>query len=264
MNNHKPQSIEQYYAWLKKDHGVEINKRRETHFIYVSEAIRRSYERSGFWTEIVSNIGDFNGEYLIKSGDYHLFPGKFQPDLIVKPYNSFMLKTFRKNVLENENWPDAPAGGWVTPENWFVEVNDIVRTLFIVKYLDGANFLATKIEKLLEANGLPCETSYEAREEGYYAVHLLTKMSVEIPKIDFDTEELNISLEIQITTQLQDVIRNLTHKYYEVRRAKTSKADDLKWQWDYQSNEFSANYLGHVLHYVEGMIMEVREKQKEE
>ena len=38
----------------------------------------------------------------------------------------------------------------------------------------------------------------------------------------------------------------------------------MKWQWDYKSDEFSANYLGHILHYVEGMIVEIREKQKKE
>ena len=27
-------------------------------------------------------------------------------------------------------------------------------------------------------------------------------------------------------------------------------------------SEFAANYLGHVLHYVEGMIMDIREKQE--
>ena len=40
--------------------------------------------------------------------------------------------------------------------------------------------------------------------------------------------------------------------------------DDMKWQWDYKSDEFTANYLGHILHYVEGRIVELRDKQKEE
>ena len=66
---------------------------------------------------------------------------------------------------------------------------------------------------------------------------------------------------MQITTQLQEVIRKLLHKHYESRRKRTTP-DELKWQWDYKSDEFSANYLGHILHYIEGMIMEVRDKQE--
>ena len=74
---------------------------------------------------------------------------------------------------------------------------------------------------------------------------------------------MDIPIEIQITTQLQDVIRKLLHIYYEERRKKITE-DDIKWQWDYKSDEFVANYLGHILHYVEGMIMDVRSKQAEE
>lgn len=55
----------------------------------------------------------------------------------------------------------------------------------------------------------------------------------------------------------------MLHKYYEDKR-KGIREEDIKWQWDYKSDEFATNYLGHILHYVEGMIMEIREKQKEE
>ena len=81
-------------------------------------------------------------------------------------------------------------------------------------------------------------------------------------KYGWDTERVDVSIEIQITTQLQEVIRKLLHKYYEDRRKRIIE-EDIKWQWNYKSDEFIANYLGHILHYVEGMIMEIREKQKE-
>jgi len=85
----------------------------------------------------------------------------------------------------------------------------------------------------------------------------------EIPKFPYDTERVVVSLEIQITTQLQEVIRRLLHKYYESRRMDMEE-EESKWQWNYRSDEFVANYLGHILHYVEGMIVEVRERQKKE
>ncbi len=73
-------------------------------------------------------------------------------------------------------------------------------------------------------------------------------------------QKVNVPVEIQITTQLPEVIRKLMHKYYEEKRSKLNT--NTKWQWDYKSNEFSLNYLGHILHYIEGMIMEIREKQR--
>jgi len=119
-----------------------------------------------------------------------------------------------------------------------------------------------KIGLLCEQHSMPCEVSFEAREEGYYACHVYTKQEFEIPAVDWDTERVEAYIEIQITTQLQEVIRRLLHKYYEKRRMGV-RDEDMKWQWDYEGDEFVANYLGHILHYVEGMIMEVRKRQKE-
>lgn len=131
----------------------------------------------------------------------------------------------------------------------------------MVKYLDGVEFFANKIESLI-AGSVTFRKVLEAREEGYYAAHIYVRQEFEVPKIDWDTEKLNCSVEIQVSTQLQEVIRRLLHKYYEERR-KGGKSS-TPWQWDYKSDEFAANYLGHILHYLEGMIMEVREKQKEQ
>ncbi|MGA8916838.1 MAG: hypothetical protein WB474_12690 [Nitrososphaeraceae archaeon] len=36
---------------------------------------------------------------------------------------------------------------------------------------------------------------------------------------------------------------------------------DTNWKWNYKSDLFSSSYLGHILHYVEGLILEVRHKQ---
>lgn len=91
--------------------------------------------------------------------------------------------------------------------------------------------------------------------------HSYIKQTFEIPKATWDTEIVEIPVEIRATTQLQDAIRKLLHTYYEDRRKRVQK-EDKKWQWDYGSDEFAANYLGHILHYVEGMIVEIREKQK--
>lgn len=60
-------------------------------------------------------------------------------------------------------------------------------------------------------------------------------------------------------TELQENIVNLLHKYYEGNRKKIKSKE--KWQWNYKSEEFAANYLGHMLHYLEGTIVEIRDKK---
>ena len=60
---------------------------------------------------------------------------------------------------------------------------------------------------------------------------------------------------------MKDVISTLTHKYYE-RKRETLELPDTKWQWDYNSEEFSPNYLGHMLHYIEGAVMQIRDREQ--
>lgn len=255
----KPRNIDEYKKWLKDELSITINSKTENHYNSIANKVKNDFLKSKTWNEIISKLNDFNNEYLAKT-NYQLLINDFKPDLVTKPFSSFFEKTFRKNIVYNKRFPREPYDGWITPDNWIVNTNDILRTYFVVKYLDGVEFLMGKIEDVLKINLLECNTHFEARDEGYYAVHVYTKKEFDIPKIDWDTEQKTISIEIQITTQLQEVIGKLTHQFYENRRVKQIKLDK-KWQWNYESEEFTANYLGHILHYVEGMIMEVRNKQ---
>lgn len=260
----KPKNQIEYEKWLKSYLDISVNSKMKTRYNTVSNKILADFRSSSIWQDLNSNLTNINAEYLSSTG-YQLFIDKFKPKLVTKPFKSFLEKSFRKNILFNKNWvidndPKPPNGGWVTPDNWYEKTNDILRTCFIVKYLDGVEFLIEKIVAHCESYSLTCNKEYEARDEGYYDVHIYTQYKFEIPKLNWDTEAKNISIELQITTQVQDVIGTLTHKYYEQRRLKMNKRTDKKWQWDYESEEFTPNYLGHILHYVEGMIMEVRKQ----
>ena len=229
-------------------------------------AVRKIHEDvrlSDSWKALNDSLGTMSQKYRIKTG-YDLLVSESPLELARKPFDSFLIKTFRKNILKNSSWPKPPAQGWLLPTNWFVRVNDIVRSLLIVKYLDGVSFAAEEIESLFRSRQQRSSFELEARTEGYYAAHLYVWFPVSILGDQWDTKDLEISLEIQITTQVQEVIRRLLHEYYEERRIATQSEDSLVWQWDYKSTEFAANYLGHVLHYVEGMIMEIRDKQEME
>jgi hypothetical protein len=253
----KPKNIDEYKRWLQDKHGVEISAKDEVYYKLVTERIKSDFEGSDFWLRLKDNLHEYNDEYLLNTG-YDLLR-EYKPTLLTKPFTSFLLKTYRKNVLLNKNLPKEPQGGWILPFNWYSKINDIVRTLIEVKYLDGVEFMIEKIKAFCEEKGDECLVFMEAREEGYYAAHLYIKRSFEVPRMTWDTEKLEVSVEIQLTTQLQEVIRRLLHSYYDNVRKRDR---EIKWQWNYKSEEFAANYLGHILHYVEGMIMEVRDSQR--
>jgi hypothetical protein len=258
----KPKNIEEYKKWLKEQHGVTITDRTERYYETVVNKIKRDFEQSEFWIGIIENLRQYEEEYTIDTG-YALFTPNFEPKLEIKPFKSFLLKTFRKNIIENELYPNEPTDSWILPKNWFSRVNDILRTLFVVKYLDGVDYMIRKVNSLCEQSKTEFKCFLEAREEGYYAAHLYARQKFEIPQETWDTAIVDFSIELQITTQLQEVIRRLLHKYYEEKRGR-AKENGLKWQWNYRSDEFIANYLGHILHYVEGMIVDIRERQKKE
>lgn len=261
MDLKKPENMSEYTTWLRREKNVNVPQAKNQ-YESVTSKILRDFNKSKFWSELRGNLKKYDDEYLSQKG-YKLRVSDSIPEMQLKQFDSFLLKTYRKNILENINYPDEPVNGWIMPENWFYRINDILRTLFIVKYFDGIEFLIERLRSLCDDNGIECNCSFEAREEGYYAAHLIIKHSFEVPRRDWDTEKVLIPIEFQITTQLQEVIRRLLHRYYERARKRTTKPAQ-KWQWDYKSDEFATNYLGHILHYVEGMIMEIRENQRKE
>ncbi len=260
MSTDKPKNIDEYKKWLLDVHKIDISSRTVNHYETAANKIKRDFEKNAFWVNLKKKLKEVESEYLVDTGD-PLLMSRFKSDLEIKSFESFLLKTFRINILENPNWPEDPQSSWILPSNWFCRINDIVRTSFIVKYLDGVKFLIDNLQLICSQHGLKCEPSFEAKEEGYYAAHLDIENKFEIPKFYLGTETVTVSIEFQITTQLQEVIKKLLHKHYEERRKKVEKAD-VKWQWDYKSDEFSTNYLGHILHFIEGMIVDIREKQK--
>ncbi len=246
---------------MKSEHGLDCDERLENHYNSVAASIYLSFSDSPFWQQLPTQLRDRHEAYLLDT-EYPLMQSPAAPPIVTKPYTSFLEKTFRRNVLSNDRWPDSPADGWLIPDRCHDSFNDIARTTLVVRYLDGVEYLVTSLAEWVVTCGLECTASFEASEEGYYAAHLIVSTDIPVPKMTFDSVTITANLEIQITTQLQDVIKRLLHTYYEEARLKVpTTRPDPKWQWNYRSDEFLTNYLGHILHYVEGMIIEVRERQ---
>jgi hypothetical protein len=257
----RPTDLDKYKKWLNEELGCKIDAKVKRRYDTVSLLIRSEFEKTDFWKCLKKELEESEAVYRLKTQGYSLLMTK--PDelkLDIKGFDSCFLKTGRWNAFENKNWPSEPDGGWVTPENWFSKINDIVRTMIVVKYLDGIGILVERLQQICNVPDLTTNVDWQAREEGYYAAHFYVQREYSIPTVEFDSEKVPIKVEIQVTTQLQESINRLTHKYYEERRRKV-KSSDSKWQWDYESDEFIPNYLGHILHYIEGMIMEVRNRE---
>ena len=116
--------------------------------------------------------------------------------------------------MRNNTWPSPPAIGWWLPPDWLTKVNDIIRTTITVKYLDGITYLVDAISEHAQLHNGAIHHTMQATEEGYYAAHLYYRKTIEIPKRNFDTEERKFNFEIQISTQIKELIKLLLHRYY--------------------------------------------------
>lgn len=255
----KPQSIDNFKIWFSKNFNFEESKYRN-YYDVATRLLRDNFLKSSFWETVNKELKNINDSYYVKTG-YQLLTRIEAPDVYIKSLDSLLIKAFRKNVINNANFPDEPNGGWVNHNCWFNSINDILRTTIIVKYLDGVEFLLNELLKIADNHGCQLEYSLEAREEGYYAAHAGIKIKLQLCDLDFKSIEHIMNVEIQITTELQEIIKNLLHKHYEENRKRIEPKKNM-WQWDYHCDEFASNYLGHIVHYVEGMIVEIRDKQR--
>jgi hypothetical protein len=255
-------TLVEYRVWLKKEFDYASDESSRNYYKVVVDRIHEVVRTSDFWALLLRELQEAHDTYFRDSGGYPLLTN-LRPELVTKGYDAFFLKTYRWNVLNNPAFPAPPPDyGWTEPTNWYGRVTDLVRTLLVVKYLDGVKFLTERLADFCEARGVLYGVALQARTEGYYAGHFRVRQVVEVvSQNDWKTMTIEPSVEIQVSTQLQEVMRQTLHKFYETNRS-LPEQDPIAWQWDYASPEFSANYLGHILHYVEGKIMEIRDAQK--
>lgn len=256
----KPKDEREFLIWFSEKFNYN-NKDYSNYYNQVTNNLKENFCNSQFWIGVNRLIKEWDNQYFSEYG-VNLFTSDVAPSVVVKPLNSLLNKAYRKNVLNNDRYPNEPKDGWITPENWFDKIHDIIRTSFVVKYLDGVKFVESKLKELAHNNGIEdaflCD--YEARDDGYYAAHAGISLSIDLLTKSWKMEKHTIAVEMQITTELQEMIKALLHKYYEKNRT-TVFPKDYKWQWDYRNEQFVPNYMGHIAHYLEGMIVEIRDKQ---
>lgn len=132
----------------------------------------------------------------------------------------------------------------------------------MVKYLDAVETFIDELKQLCDRHSLECKQELKANDNGYYAAHFYVRETIDFALVRGEIKTANMWIELQVTTQLQEILRQFSHTFYEKLRMTSSVKTEVPWQWRYKDDEFFAIYLGHMLHNIEGMIMEVRRRQE--
>jgi len=252
----RPANLDEYEDWMWDGFNVR-SAQAEDQYRRVVASILRQFESGRYWKNVLTMLPELESEYYVDTG--FLLTSSVVPDMIDKPWASFWQKTFRRNVTENNRWPRPPVGGWLTPEHWLIQIGDAVRTRIVVRYLDGVEGVVDLLQSAAKGTRWRPTSTLQATREGYYAAHVSIVGRYEVPKATFDTDSVRARVEVQVTTQVKDVIQELLHKYYDERRRSTDPAPDAP-EWDYLSDAFRTTYLGHLAHHMEGLIMDLRQE----
>lgn len=257
-NHAKPSLGDEYERWLDGAWTGDARELREGRYLHQQTDLLKSFESSEYWSLVDQLLPEWARDYAQECGVSLFRDTPRLPVLLSKSWESFLNRSWRHNVHLNDNWPDPPVEGWRFPDTWFEESWDVVRTRFVLRYLDGVKWMADQLSALADHVGIQSYRISHAQDTGYYAIHIIVPQSFMTQSLNYDGLERRTSkVEVQLTTELQDVVVQLTHPFFETRRVGNAGASGA-WQWEYDAPEFTPNYLGHMLHYLEGMIMQLR------
>lgn len=255
----QPKSFEQYLEWARDYIASDFGDPRVGRLYEVN--LQKSYNvlsRHPFFAGLQAHLEVWEREYKTVANS-RLFMEQSPPELLLKPFESAVEKSFRANVLWNENFPDSPKHGWVTTSNLHCCFNDLVRCSIVCRFIDGPRFVTDRLMAYAKDLKLESRRYSQERDEGYYAYHFYVRFPVRLIDSNWEEELTEIEAEIQVTTQLQDVLRSLTHSFYGRSRISSDK-DISKWKWDFKSNRFRVGYLSHTLHLLESIILDSRDE----
>lgn len=254
----EPKTMSEYMEWanlvLADDLSSDTTRRiYDTNVAMALSAI----QQTPFSRELTDLLAKASRQYYEKTGS-RLRMDDSQVEFAVKPYMSAVNKLFRLNVIWNRSFPNPPPGGWVTSQNVYSRLDDLIRATIVCKFLDGPEFLAETISSFASAHNRPTESRRLERDDGYYAFHVYTSFDVELTDSLWAVKTHSLKAEIQITTQLQELLRELTHRSYEKVRLER-QPDRKNWKWQIRDPRFRAGFLSHSLHMIEGLILELRD-----
>lgn len=253
----KPAYRRPYLQWLEDSFDYNVDNFGDADYVSVSSGLRAALLHSSFWQRLCDGMDELDRDFRYSRGAY-LFRTLDPPIVGTKTFESFLKKTYRFNVVENRDWPDEPVLGWVMPSNWYQKVNDIVRGQLITRHIDGAIFLAQQLQKIAEETKAPSDLTYRAYDDGYYAIHFYALIDARVLRKSIGRYEgITGQVELQITTTMQEVIKQMLHEDYRKKRTQMTR-QRTPWQWRYEDRDFVLNFLGHELQSLDGTICRLR------
>jgi hypothetical protein len=257
-------TVETYPEWARVNLQTRFDAWEKMVFSTNAQTILNAARNHEFFREMRSILASAARDFETSTGA-RLFvaspSGEPGLQLATKSYEMTVEKSYRMNVLRNKAFPGTPKTGWVRPPTWYSHLNDIVRGTIICSYLDGLPWLAQRLRVEAEKRSLRVAFNSEQRDEGYYAFHVyatLPAITLQVREADDSIVEraFDVSVEVQLTTQLQDALREVTHFFYEERRVHGLPPD---WKWHHNEPHFRASYISHSLHLLDAIIVELRQ-----
>lgn len=199
--------------------------------------------------------------------------GESEFRIVPKTWDSLIDKLYRINIEENRvfsNPPLAPtleervAGTdpqrqrWITPDVAHEVVDDLLRTKFVVPFVDGVVQVGDEIIRAIDKCGLRRFKRFHAKDTGYHARHYYILLPV---PGDSNVPETTVALEVKVLTKMQDQLGELTHILYEKHRTGEVKLEKKrKLAWQLATPDFRAAYLGHSGHFLEAAICDLKDE----
>lgn len=220
--------------------------------------------QSNFWNDFKQMLKEVEVEYRKNYNNLDLIPHPDRVILYNKEVKSVINKAYRISVVDNANpfGSDKYHREFVRPENIFKKLKDIIRTEIIVRYIDGIDIIVQRLNDLAKKYDYGINIIVKDDEVGYYAKHVYISYDSNIVDFKFDPQKIKFTFEIQIRTQLQDAIKSILHSYYKQDRIKAIKAQsDRVWRWQFTKPRFATNYVGHILHFFDGLIIQIKNRE---
>lgn len=200
-NNDKPQTEAEYVVWARENQCGDFNDAVRRQYHANQTVVAQTVNNHSFFSGLDRFLNETAREYFDKEGFYLLLePNATEFKLITKSYASTLDKIFRLNVIRNHDFPNEPKDGWVTPENMFSLLDDILRGTIVCKYIDGPGILSKLLVKYATDHGLHSFYVTRQLDRGYYAYHYYVEIPVEINDLHYKPVEANLTVEIQLTT----------------------------------------------------------------
>jgi hypothetical protein len=253
----KKPPYEQYQDDIIKELGFSDFANAERSYAFNLRVAQSAISACGAMAGFVSALKDMSKRYAGGRSSLLFYPSDFGQEirLLTKPFASVVQKLYRSNVVFNRQFPNPSRQGYIVPRNLYEQVDDLVRGRIVCKYMDGPRFVCQELERHCNSVGLDSSYRELSTDAGYYAWHFYFRVPVELA-LEGGIEEIKMWVEIQISTQLAEVLTALTHELYETRRLGRA---DQSWKWDAASREFRSAYLGHGLHLLEGIIQNLKD-----